>query len=255
MNTVIDIIKIAISGLQKLSIKDFYIAIIGALVFSALVGFACHFFYRLWNKSYRTTLTHKIMTMFSSALSFLFIICFVGFTFLEEVAMSKILIWKENLHMDSDYTDNAFAKAFKNVKELGVEDFRNVPEPGEPGSHIPVTKTESQLEAGKTYYIEAINNFKNSHRFLNAILSVKSENTPEAIQKDMQRYFSSGISSYSPLSGIEIVANNLKDALFEQAPRVVKVSRIILILLFIVIQLIPFGFISYSAYKDLKIQS
>lgn len=255
MSTVIDIIKIAYSGLQKLSVKDFYLTILGALVFSALIGLACHFFYKLWNKSYKTTLTHKIMTVFSSVLSFLFIICFVGFTFLEEVAMSNILIWKENLHTDKEYTDNAFAKAFQNVKELGTENFSNVPEPGQSGSHIPVTRTESQLEAGKTYYQEAVNNFKKTHGFLNAILSVKSENTPEAIQKDMQQYFSNGNSSYSPENGIVIVANNLKESLFEQAPKVVKVSRIILILLFILVQMIPFGIISYSAYKDLKIQS
>jgi hypothetical protein len=255
MNTVLDIIKIAISGLHKLSIKDFYITIIGALVFSALVGFACHFFYRLWNKSYRTTLTHKIMTMFSSILSFLFIICFVGFTFLEEVAMSNILIWKESLRSDEQYNNQAFQKAFQNVKGLGIENFNDVPNPGELGSRIPVTKPESQLEAGKTYYEEAVINFKKSHSFLNAILSVKSENTPETIQKDMEQYFSEGNNSYSSEKGIEIVANDLKESLFEQAPKVVKVSRILLILLFLLAQMIPFGPISYSAYKDLKIQS
>lgn len=255
MNTLVDIIKIAFSGLQKLSIKEFYFTIFGALVFSALVGFACHFFYKLWNKNYRTTITHKIMTILSSIMSFLFIICFVGFTFLEEVAMSKIFIWKESLHTNKEYTDNAFAKAFMNVKELGFENFSNVPLPGELGSRIPVTRTESQLEAGKTYYQEAVNNFKKSHGFLNAILSVKSENTPEAFQKDMQQYFANGNSSYSPERGIEILANNLKESLFEQAPKVVKVSRVILILSFILVQMIPFGLISYSAYKDLKIQS
>ena len=255
MNTVIDIIKIAFSGLQKLSVKDFYLTIFAAMLFSALIGFTCHFFYKLWNKSYQKTLAHKIMTVFSSVLSFLFIICFVGFTFLEEVAMSNILIWKESLHTDKEYTDNAFAKAYQNVKELGTENFSNVPEPGQSGSHIPVTKTESQLEAGKTYYQEAVNNFKKSHGFLNAILSVKSDNTPEAVQKDMQRYFSGGNSSYNPDSGIEIVANNLKESLFKQAPKVVKLSRIILVILFVIVQMLPFGLISYSAYKDLKIQS
>ncbi len=255
MSTIIDILKIALSGLQKLSIKDFYFAIIGALIFSTLIGLSCHFFYKLWNKSYRTTLLHKALTVFSSILSFLFIICFVGFTFLEEVAMSNILIWRESLHTDKEYTDNSFAKAYQNVKELGIENFNNIPEPGQSGSHIPVSKSESQLEAGKTYYEEAVKNFKKSHRFLNAILSVKSENTPESIRKDMQRYFSGGNSSYSPDNGIEIVANNLKVSLFEQAPKVVKISRIILVLSFILVQMIPFGLISYSAYKDLKIQS
>ena len=255
VNLILDSLKIAFSGLYKLSTKDFYLTVIGALVFSVLVGLACHYSYKLWNKSYRTTFTHKIVTMISSILSFLFIICFVGFTFLEEVAMSNILIWKESLQSDKEYTDNAFSKAYQNVKELGIENFSNVPEPGQLGSRIPVTKTESQLEAGKTYYEEAVKNFKKSHGFLNAILSVKSENTPEAIQKDMEQYFSGGNSSYSPDNGIKIVANNLKESLFEQAPKVVKVSRISLVLLFILTQMIPFGIISYSAYKDLKIQS
>jgi hypothetical protein len=195
------------------------------------------------------------MTVLSSIFSFLFIICFVGFAFLEDVAMSKILIWKENLHKDIEYTNNAFIKAYHNVKETGTENFNDVPEPGKIGGHIPVTKKESQLVVGKTYYDEAVKNFKKSHGFLNAILTVKSENTPEALQKDMEQYFSGGNSTYSTDNGIEIVANNLKESLLEQAPKVVKVSRITLVLLFILIQMIPFGIISYSAYKDLKIKS
>jgi hypothetical protein len=255
MNIIIDSLKIALSGLQKLPMKDFYLTIISALVFSLVFGLTCHFFYKLWNKSYKTNFTHKIMTVFSSIFSFLFILCFIGFAFLEEVATSTVLSWKENLYKDVEYKNNAFIKAYQNVKEIGVENFNNVPEPGQEGSYIPVNKKESQLEAGKTYYEEAVKNFKKSHGFLNAILSVKSENTPEAIQKDMEQHFSSGNSFYSCVNGIEIVANNLKVSLFKQAPKVVKVSRIILVLFFILTQMIPFGIISYSAYKDLKIQS
>lgn len=256
MNTVIDILRIAFGGLQKLAVTDFYLTIFGALVFSVFVGLACHFFYKLWNKSFGTTMTHKIMTVFSSVLSFLFIICFIGFTFLEEVSMSNILLWKEGLKTDKEFLNNSFAKAFYNVKELGTEDFTSVSIPENGGNSFPTREKASQLEAGKTYYNEAIRNFKHTHGFLSAVLTVKSENTPEAIQKDMERHFANNKNqSYIITNGIEIAAENLKESLFEQAPKVVKVSRILLVLLFFVVQLIPFGVISYSAYKDLKIKS
>jgi hypothetical protein len=255
MNSIIDVLYIAFSGLDKLSLNNFYLTIIGGLIFSIVVGLTCHFFYKLWNKSYVTTFTHKLMSVFSSILSFFFIICYVGFTFLEEVAMTKILIWKEEIIKDQNFIQKTFIKAYDNVKELEIEDFSNTLSPNQGGNQFPTSKRESKLKAGETYYEESINNFQDKHGFLNAILSVKSNNTPEQIQKNMDDYFSKGNQTYDIIDGIEIAANNLKSSLIQQAPRVVKISRILLVLLFFIIQIIPFGIISYSAYKDLKIGS
>lgn len=255
MNTLIDILKIAFSGIEKLSIKDFYLTIIGGIIFSILVGLSCHYFYKLWNKNYKTKTLHKILSVFSFVFSFLFIICFVGFTFLEEIAMANIVTWKENLQVDSDFKHQSFIQAYENVNKLGIEDFSNITPPDKGGNSFPTKETESQLEAGKTYYEAAILNFKNNHGFLNSILSVKSESTLALVQKDMTDFFAKGNKVYMIDDGIQIAANSLKDSLFEQAPRVVKVSRILLVILFVFVQLIPFSIISYSAYKDLRIQS
>ncbi len=252
MNTVADIIRIVFGGLEKLSEKNLYLTVIGALVFSALMGVFCSFLYKLWNKSYKTTLTHKTMTAFSAVFSFIFIIAFAGFTFFEEVAKLEISSWEEGLKSDASFTNSSFVKAYYNVLKLGIEDFTKYPKPENEGNTIPAAQPESQLEIGKTYYEAAIENFKDKHSFLAIVLSVKSENTPDSIRKDIEQDFAKG-TTYYLMNGTKIAANNLKNALLKQAPKVVKASRTILVMLFILIQLIPLGAISYSAYKDLKI--
>jgi len=61
--------------------------------------------------------------------------------------------------------------------------------------------------------------------------------------------------AYMASDAVRLVTNAIKTDLEEQASRVVVISRTILVILFLLIQLIPFGLIGLSAYRSLKVKT
>jgi hypothetical protein len=253
---IFNVIRFALNSVSRLSPENLSITIIIAIVFSLLTGLACHFLYKLWNKAYKTTITHKIISILSSVLSFFFILLFVGIIFLEDMAKFRIDNWEQTILKNPGFQRVAFEKAYYAVKKTGNEDFTNYPEPGEAGSRIPLSKPESIVISAKTTYDETISNFKVQCPLLSQILDVSSKGTKEEITSNVKDFFKDNPNSSYPFDkSIKIAVNNIRDSLKEQAPKIVDLARIILIISFITVQLIPFGIISYSAYKDLKVRN
>ena len=255
MNFIKDIIDIVFYGLAKLSIQNLLITFGVAGILSVGCFLGCNYYSRLWNKRYRTTTTHKLLSGVASILTFLFVCAFVAFTFWEDAASMKIEIWKNNLKTDIVFTNSCFKKAYYEVKKLGLEDFTNYLPPEKGGTLIPTSHKETQFRAGEVYSELACNNFDDKHRFLALALKSNFGVAPELITKDMTRHFSKNEVPYSMSNGIEIAATIIKNELIAQTPKVIKLARIILVLLFLIVQAIPFGLIGLAAYKDLKIKS
>ena len=57
------------------------------------------------------------------------------------------------------------------------------------------------------------------------------------------------------LSRWELAAENIKERLNEQTPRVVMLSRLVCAGLFLLIQLIPFGLVGWAAYRDIHVMT
>ena len=73
------------------------------------------------------------------------------------------------------------------------------------------------------------------------------------LNEDIKNYFANGNQLYLSSNAVKLVAKTIKDDLETQAPRIVTISRSILVLLFIIVQAIPFGLIGWAAYQNLKI--
>ena len=61
------------------------------------------------------------------------------------------------------------------------------------------------------------------------------------------------VCSYPPQKVVALSAEEIRGQLVQQTPRAVKFGRLIAVLLFFLIQAIPFGIIGYAAYKDIKV--
>jgi len=254
MDLITDVISIILNGLGKLSAKNLYLTLGSAVILSVSCFFGCNYYSHLWNKTYQTTLTHKVLSGIASLFTFLFVLAFVAFTFWEEVATTKITIWKERLKNDSVFINKCFYDAYYAVKALNIEDFTDYPSPENGGRIIPMSNEKSQLTSGEIYSKLACQNFDSENPLLGLILQSDFGIAPELIKEDTKRHFAAGGTLYLVSNGVEIAATVIKKELTKQAPRVVTLARTILVLLFIIIQIIPFGLIGFAAYKDLKIK-
>jgi hypothetical protein len=86
------------------------------------------------------------------------------------------------------------------------------------------------------------------------MLSARPGVSEDEIEYDIREYFRNNPGTMYPLErAVEIAAEHISESLLEQSPKTVWKTQLILIILFMVVQLIPFGTIGYFAYKDLKI--
>jgi hypothetical protein len=182
-----------------------------------------------------------------------FVLAFVGMANLEDISKETVNKWKVNIKSNEQFLSNNFIKSYYAVKSLGLEDFSQYPQPEQNGNTIPLSHKESKLLVGQIAANDVIQNFKDEHGFLGLVLDVDAGDAPEAIKEDMQKVFQKTGAIYLLSDGIEISSNIIRDKLIHQSPIVVKLCRSILVLLFVVAQLIPLCLISYSAYRQLKI--
>jgi hypothetical protein len=103
----------------------------------------------------------------------------------------------------------------------------------------------------ETYANEACRNFNARRPFLSKIVWSRAELPSATVLEDTQHWFQTH-SSYPAPRAVALAADQIKTGLDPQAPRVVQISRIALVVLFLAIQAIPFGLIGWAAYVDIK---
>ncbi|HEV7346863.1 hypothetical protein [Telluribacter sp.] len=251
MNWLLELITIVSEGLGRFTPGNLSLTLAAALGFSLLCGWICLHYVQLLNKRFQLTSTHKIFTALACTLTFFFVLAFAGLTFMREITQAQIEIWQVNIKEDQVWSQSTFEKTYNKVKESGKEDISTFP-PIEEGS-IPVSHKDSKLLAAQIYSNEACTNFDEMHPFLSKIVWATPSLPTEVIHSDVASFFKSYPGkSYPTENAIDLAAKHIKDELLVQAPRVVTISRICLVLAFFLVQLIPFGLIGFAAYKDIK---
>lgn len=246
-----DFIKILLRCIATLSTKELFSTALIGIVLAGLCWVICNYYTRLWNKKYHLTFTHQVLCSIAALLTFFFVLAFSGLSYLKEVSIDRLNDWSTQILNDNEWAASTFQKAFYKIEENGLEDFSNVPAPGNVGSHIPVNNNKSKEECANIYTNEACRNFKIKNLFLSKIIWTSSKVPQEIINEDMNEYFKTN-SIYPPQRAINLATNYIKAELIVQTPRVVTLARSILVVLFFFLQLIPFGLIGYAAYKDIK---
>ncbi|WP_247236592.1 hypothetical protein [Telluribacter sp. SYSU D00476] len=251
MNWLLELIAIVSEGLGRFTPRNLGLTLAAALGFALLCGWICLHYVQLWNKRFQLTTTHKIFTALACTFTFFFVLAFAGLAFMREITQAQIIIWQGNLKEDQDWSQRTFEKTYHKVKESGKEDISTFP-PIE-RNIIPVTHNDSQLLAAQIYSNEACTNFDEMHPFLSKIVWATPSLPTEVIHSDVTSFFKSNPGkTYPTINAIDLAAKHIKDELLVQAPRVVTISRIGLVLAFILVQLVPFGIIGVAAYKDIK---
>ncbi|GAB3991933.1 hypothetical protein GCM10028807_23570 [Spirosoma daeguense] len=232
------------------------ITLLIALIIAGLSWYLCNNYVKLWNRRFRLTTTHQVLTLIASVLTFFFVLAFSGLKYIKEVATTIVSVWESyEIKADEQWGNAAFREAYYKIKELKAENFDNHPAPEEGGHLIPVTKKVSQELAAKLYASAACAHFDKVHPFLSKIIWSNPAKSADNISSDVANYFSNNPgSNYSAGKAIDIAAGTIKTQLSTQTPRTVIISRIVLVVLYLLVMAIPLGAIGYAAYKDIRIR-
>ncbi len=258
MSTLTELFNLLTNGVFLLARNRYAMSVtlLAAFALAGLSWYLCNNYVKLWNKRFRLTTTHQILTLIASILTFFFVLAFSGLSYMKEVASTIVNLWEGyEIKADRQWSVATFKEAFQKVKDLNVEKFVGVPMPGNEGSFVPVQKQISQRTAAEVYATAACDHFDQEHPFLSKIIWSNPAQSSENIAEDVMSYFAHNPrTSYSADKAINIAADTIKAQLNIQTPRTVTFSRIVLIVLYLLVMAIPLGVIGYAAYKDIQIQ-
>jgi hypothetical protein len=232
------------------------ITVASAFILAGLSWYLCNNYVKLWNRRFRLTTTHQVLTLIASTLTFFFVLAFSGLTYMKDVASAIVSLWEGfEIKADRDWSTATFKEAYYKVKELNSENFSNYPAPENGGNTIPASKRPAQETAASVYAIAACDHFNQEHPFLSKIIWSNPQKSAENISGDVVNYFDENPgSTYSTEKAISIAADTIKTQLSQQTPRTVTLSRIGLVILYLLVMAVPLGLIGYAAYKDIRIQ-
>lgn len=230
------------------------VVLIGALLLAGLCWWACSVYSHLWNRRFRVSITHHVMCAFAAMITLVAAIVFVSLRYAEAAAVISVEAWKVELDLDKGWANSTFATAYQRVKALGLEDFSKTPPPPL-GSTIPAVNERSQIECAYTYATSAANHFNGRRPYLSSISSAQAEIPREVLRDDIRLHFATIDRNYPTDKAIALVSREIRKELGAKLPRVVKVLRIQLLVVFVLCQLIPFGLVGWAAHRDLKVRA
>jgi len=249
-------IEILLECIAEVDRSVFWGVVLLALALGALCWVGCSFYTKLWNKRFHVRIQHHLLCAVAAVLTILFTVTYHAVGNLEYIANRIIDQWSTNLVDDGKWREQTFATAFYAVKEQNPGWYIGKPVPGSPGgATIYVNNDESQQLVAEIYVNEACGNFSTLNPFLGMMLRARPGISEEVIRRDIRTYFNNNPGeSYDPVWAISLAAEHIRKELLIQSPKTVGKTRLVLILLFLLVQMIPFGTIGYFAYKDLFVK-
>lgn len=223
-----------------------------AFAFSALCWWICTHYTKLWNTRYNIKPGFHIICSISAVVTFLAVLSFIGLKNTRPVAERMVKEWEYDAVADYELQNKCFLRAYETVADSGLETMKGYPHPSMGGNLIPMEHKETQLKVSKIYAEGACEDFHRDYSFLGWFLKTDEGVPMEMIAADQEAFFRSGREVTYPLERcFNIGVKHISDQLQEQTPRIVKTTRVWLVLFFLATQLFPFSIIGLLAYKDL----
>ena len=239
------------------SAAGFMLLVVIAILLGGLCWYAATQYTKLWNLRYTPTPAAHSLCAIAAVLTMLFTVAFVSLDYAKKIATDHVNSWHKAIRTDRKFLNDTYVGVYYAVKNQGVERFdqRNPP-PEDPKSSIPMNTDQTRVFVGKYYADASVKHFRRTNPLLSRLIWPGNEGVPvEVIHQDMNTFFDSHRGqkvNYNLNHGVDIAADMFRKNLETQAPEVVTKTRWRITFLFLLVQLIPFGLIGYSAYEDLK---
>lgn len=257
-NDFILLINDLIIRLWQYGAYNFFTVVGVGLVIAGVVWWLSSLLALNFNRQFSFHTQHHMYCSIAALMTLFFVILFFALRYTEDVAGQKVESWGATVKSDVAWKDGTFLRAYEAVYDLHdssgnrLEDFSNYPHPTSASStRIPTTTEQSRKTAAHIYSKAMVDHFRSNHGFLSLILWASSSNAEQAIYSDMSRVFE-GESTYSADTAIKLAENRIREHLEKQLPRVVLLSRIILVATFLLVQLLTLFLLIRAALKDIK---
>ena len=237
-----------------------------ALVLAAFTWWLCGFSMWLWNRRFQMRLLHHAACALAAAVTLVSMFLFQCLGEVKQNALRDLKRWEAAYQADSEFDWLTFVQVSESLQQLyrqngwdwNAQEYPDPPRnpPSDSTKYrVPLDKPEARdLSLG--LYCERTVQHLNSHEpVLAAILWKGSQVPTEALRKDLadfQRDNLRGIYNYATGS-LRIAGNACLNKLEGEVARQVLFLRFCLVGLFIIAQLIAFGFAGLSASADVKI--
>lgn len=232
----------------------FRLALLVGIALAVLCGYVCHRSAHWWNRRFHRRLAHHALCLLSALITLIFAILYPAVSYFREAGEASIEVWRAAINSDPAWAESTFQKAYNAVRELGIEDFAAVSPPGSARSWIPASHDESRQTAASVYAESACAHFAHSRPFLSKMVWARPGVPAETVFSDVRRWHLTN-PTYPIERAIELAVEQIRSRLIAQVPRIVTLSHILTVLLFLLAESVPFGLIGWAAYRDIKIQA
>lgn len=203
-----DFIEVVWAGLDKLNQKNLYFTFGSAVLLSSLCVIFANNYTRLWNKGFKTTFTHKVLSSIAAFFTFIFVISFVSLTFLQEIANMKVLAWSSQLSKNKIWENQTSLKAYNAVESNGLENMSSYQPPDQGNVVIPINSKATLDLCAEIFTSEACANFDKNHPFLSKIVWAKKGLSKEIVVKDIEDYFGGSNINFNSITNATLSNNN-----------------------------------------------
>ncbi|WP_018290781.1 hypothetical protein [Verrucomicrobium sp. 3C] len=236
---------------------QFVLACVAAILLAGSCWWLASNYAKLWNLLFHANPVHHLFCGLAALATLATVLLFFALTHAKTAGEKFVNLWAASLQANGAWENATFQDARKTVWQLGQESH----DPAlwyDPSRNpiIPLNNPNTKFVVAKIYANSAARNFQRLHPFLSWILSVRVGTAEEAVSRDVQQYLSvPGSGIYPDTRAVSIVAEYVKQELDQQTPKLVPRLRLILLLLFLAVQAVPFTIIGWAAYEDIQIRT
>ena len=237
-----------ILAMLALNTSVFNVTVVVAFVAGTGVGVGCAYVSRLFHIVYRLNLFHYLLCVLSGIVTVYFVIAVTSLTSSRQYALTAI----DDLHsvakIDAGWSKETYRDAFYRVKDLKLEDFQGVPDPGHPDSRIPMRNPQSRLVVGAIYADSSAKHY----RWLNLFSPQRSLALSELLRRDIYAE-SVSFGAYPQERALQTALDSIRSQIVAQLERFVWFNVAIDTTAFLLILVLSYGVVSRAAYKAIKV--
>jgi hypothetical protein len=232
----------------------FGITLLVGVILAALCWWAATHYSRLFNLTFRITRLHQVLCAIAAILTLVFCVFFVSLKFTRQIAEDAIVTWHRRV-INPNWMYPVGIKLYYAIKATGAEDFSRYPPPvwGKVVNY-PLNKPSSRHLAASLPANEALRLFRSMYPYLSYVLSLPTRMADAIIFNDVNAFFArTPNGTYPEERAIGLTAAEIRNRLDPETPKAVLYARLILTACFLLAQLIPFLWIGFAAYRDLRV--
>lgn len=249
-----------IAGTQQQLLKNdprlFLILLIAGLISGVLLWLVCTVFGRLFFKPYRMSQGQHVLCALLTGLLIWILPLYASTDYLQTSLAGIIGQWRDTLAASDSWRDRQFQYQYHEVERRKLENFSGYLPPEKGGNTIPANHPETRVLISQMTAEAAIDNFRFNYPLMAMFIGAKSAIPTQIVSDDVNRFFKDNPGkNYPHVRSIQMAVELIYRQLEPQLPRIILAVRLSLIGFGLVAYAIIFGWIAYSALRQIKIFS